>query len=56
MDGALETVAGAIDNVNRILEIATVENLELAKKMIQVNAETALGSEVGKGGAADYSA
>jgi hypothetical protein len=49
--------AGGVDDVNRILQLATAENIDLAKKMVKVTVETALKSnEAGKGGAVDVSA
>jgi hypothetical protein len=57
MDGVAGTAANGIDDVNRILQMATAENIDLAKKMVKVSVETALqGSEAGKGGAVDVSA
>jgi len=56
MDGA-GTVASGIDDVNRILQIASAENIDMAKKLMKVTVETALqGNEAGKGAAIDVSA
>jgi hypothetical protein len=62
MDGVAGTTdvgaaTGDAGDVNRILQMATAENIDLANKMLKVTVETALqGSETGKGGAVDVSA
>jgi hypothetical protein len=56
MDGVSGAAAGQIDDVNRILELATAQNLELAKKLLKASVEAAVGSELGKGEAIDVSA
>ena len=59
MDGTASAAAasGAAGDVNRILQMATAETIDLANKMVKVTVETALqGSEAGKGGAVDVSA
>jgi hypothetical protein len=56
MDGVTGTAAGSIDEVNKILQLATAENLDLAKKLVTATVEAAVSSEVGKGGAVDVSA
>jgi hypothetical protein len=57
MDGVAGTAAGGIDDVSRILQLATAQNLDMAKKLLKATVETALaGSEMGKGGAIDVSA
>jgi hypothetical protein len=57
MDGVAGTAANGIEDVNRILQLASAENIDLAKKLMKVTVETALqGSEAGKGGAVDVSA
>jgi hypothetical protein len=57
MDGVANAAATGVDDVNRILQMATAENIDLANKMLKVTVEMALkGSETGKGGAVDVSA
>jgi hypothetical protein len=57
MDGVAGTAASGIDDVSRILQMVTAENLDMAKKLMTATVETALaGSEAGKGGAIDVSA
>ena len=46
MDGALGTEAGSIDEVNRILQLASAQTLDLAKKLVKVAVEQAVGREV----------
>lgn len=48
MDG-ISRVGQSIEAVSQVLELATAESTELAKKMVAVSVEMALGSEVGKG-------
>jgi hypothetical protein len=55
----MDTVKGAngVADVTQILQMATAKNLELAKKMVAYNVETAMqGAESGKGAAVDVTA
>jgi hypothetical protein len=56
MDGIATVAANPVDDVNRILQMATDQNLDLAKKMVKVAVETAVAGEAGKGQAIDVSA
>jgi hypothetical protein len=57
MDGIAGMAANGVDDVNRILQMATAENIDMAKKLLKMTVESALaGSELGKGGAIDVSA
>jgi hypothetical protein len=56
MDGALGTEAGSIDEVNRILQFASAQTLDLAEKLVKVAVEQSVARELGKGEAMDVSA
>jgi hypothetical protein len=57
MDGVAGTAVSGVDDLNRILQMATAKNIDMAKKLVKFTLETALaGSELGKGGAIDVSA
>ena len=53
MDGissvSADIVAQSIEAVNQLLKVAQAENLEIAQKMIAMQAEIMLGVESGKG-------
>lgn len=49
MDGVTNNVAQSVEAVNQILQTATRSAIELDKKMLRVNAELAIGRELGKG-------
>jgi hypothetical protein len=55
MDGITGTAASP-DNVNRILQMATDQNLALDRKLMKATVEVAVGVETGKGGAVDVGA
>ena len=44
-----DVVAQSIEAVNQILKVAQAENIEIAQKMIAMQAEMMLGVEPGKG-------
>lgn len=52
MDG-ISQVGQSIEAVSRILEFATEKSTELAKKMVNVSVEMAVGRESGKGASFD---
>lgn len=55
MDGTAG--AGGVNDVTRILQIATAENINMDNKLVKVAVETSVqGSELGKGAAVDTSA
>ncbi len=56
MDGTTGTAAASIQDVNKILEMATAQAMDMDKKLVRLAVETAVGAETGKGGAMDVSA
>lgn len=49
MDGVTNNMAGSVEAVNQILQAANQATIELDKKMLRVNAEIAVGRDLGKG-------
>ncbi len=56
MDGITGPTANPVDDVNRILQIATSETIDQSKKLMRLAVETSVGCETGKGAAVDVSA